>query len=146
MFPHDVAALLKRPAEELLELDRRPLVFAFVEGRYEQVVLRDHVSGEVFEVTVSEDGQLVDVGALQARNRSAAAEQAAVLDEGLRSLLLRHPELPGVRVRVSRAADAGGRSEPEEALLSPQEIAALADDATVTRVALLEDPVILDED
>lgn len=145
--PYDAASLLKRPAEELVELDRQPLVFAFLEGRYEQIVLRDRESGEVFEVTVSDRGQLVEAGDLDASNRRAAAQRASVLEGKLSSLLLRHPELPRVWVRITRTAQASiGSQAPVEAVMSAREVAALADDPTVTRIAVLDDPVILDED
>lgn len=143
---HDVAALLGRPAEELVELDRRPLVFAFVDGRYEQVVLRVRGTREVFEVTVATDGRLVDVEELIARNRAVAAERAAVLDEALAGLLLRHPELEAIHVRYTRAGAADEHPHPVTAVLSAPDIADLAGDPTVTRIVLQDDPVILDRD
>lgn len=143
---HEVAALLGRPADELQELDRRPLVYAFAEGRHTQLVLRDRVSREVFEITVSADGRLVDVEALAARNRAVAAERASVLDDELSSLLLRHPELERLRVAVSHAAAARHQAAPRpvEAVLSAREVAELSGDPTVHRIVLLDDPVILD--
>lgn len=142
---HDIASLLGRPAEELTELDRRSLVFAFIDGHFNQIVLRDEVSGDVFEITVSAQGHLVNADQLASRNQRAAAQRASVLDGELMSLLVRHPELSHVRVRITRAS-ANSRAEVEAAVLSAPEIVALADDASVTRIALQDDPVILDED
>lgn len=142
---HDIASLLGRPAEELTELDRRSLVFAFIDGHFNQIVLRDEVNGDVFEITVSAQGDLVNADQLASRNQRAAAQRASVLDGELMSLLMRHPELSHVRVRITRVS-AKSRAEVESAVLSAPEIVALADDASVTRIALQDDPVILDED
>lgn len=142
---HDIASLLGRPADELTELDRRPLVFAFIDGHFNQIVLRDEISGDVFEITVSAQGDLVSANQLAARNQWAAAQRASVLDGELVSLLVRHPELSHVKVRITRASTSH-RAEVEAAVLSAPEVVALADDASVTRIALEDDPVILDED
>lgn len=142
---HDIASLLGRPAEELTELDRRPLMFAFIDGHFNQIVLRDEISGDVFEITVSAQGDLVSANQLAARNQWAAAQRASVLDGELVSLLVRHPELSHVKVRITRASTSH-RAEVEAAVLSAPEVVALADDASVTRIALEDDPVILDED
>ncbi|HVL99247.1 MAG TPA: S8 family serine peptidase [Egibacteraceae bacterium] len=138
-----VAAILGRPVERLVELDRRPLRLAFVPaGKHETFVVRDEGTGEIREVTVSvATGTAADPDELR-RQDARAAEVAASLSSELRALLLRHPDLPALMVVVHRGAAAGA----ERGTLSAREVVALADDPTVSRVELAGDPEIADAD
>lgn len=127
----EIASLLGRPVEQLQELDRRPLHLAFVSGSYEEFVIRDRGTGDTLEIVVSSDGRRVDPAELRARDRELAEERAQVLSDELLSLLLRHPDLRRVRVRVDLE-------------LSGREIIRLAEDAGVHRIELVREPEILD--
>jgi hypothetical protein len=136
-----VAEALGRPVERLQELDRRPLRPAFAGGRYETVVVRDRASGETVEATLdARTGERVDAAELRRRDRELADRVGAALEPRLRDLLLRHPELPALRVSVTRAGDAD--ATPLQAAAT--EIAALAQQLDVTRIELAEDVEIRD--
>ncbi|MGH3824068.1 MAG: hypothetical protein ACRDRA_14750 [Pseudonocardiaceae bacterium] len=66
-----------------------------------------------------------------ARDRELAEERAQVFSDELLSVLLRHPDLRRVRVRVDLE-------------LSGREIIRLAEDAGVHRIELVGEPEILD--
>ena len=144
----NVATLLGLPVNDLVELERRPIGFAFLEGRYEQIELRDRTTGEILDITLSADGTRVDANDLESRNRRAALDHAGVLDTELMDLLLRHPELERIRVGITRKADEGGApmGHSIEAILSARHLAELAADPAVIRITGLEDPVILDDE
>jgi len=136
-----VAEALGRPVERLQELDRRPLRPAFAGGWYETVVVRDRASGETVEATLdARTGERVDAAELRRRDRELADRVGAALEPRLRDLLLRHPELPALRVSVTRAGDAD--ATPLQAAAT--EIAALAQQLDVTRIELAEDVEIRD--
>jgi hypothetical protein len=136
-----VGAALGRPSETLQELDRRPLLFAFLGGSYETVVVRDRNTGEAIEATFGIDGaERVDAADLRRRNREAAERDGKTLDAALRELLLRHPELPSIRVFVTRTA----AHEKAPVRASATEIVAMARSPDVVRIELTEDPEILD--
>jgi hypothetical protein len=136
-----VAAALGRPAEQLVELDHRPLTFAFLGGDYETVVVRDRSSGRNIAATLdAASGQRVDAAELRRRDRDLAASLGTRLSPELRYLLLRHPDLPAVSVLVSRSGDSGRTTVRAEA----RQIVTLAQDAGVARIELLEEPEIKD--
>lgn len=136
-----VAAALGRPLEGLQELDRRPLLLAFLGGTYETVVVRDRNTGDTLEATLDADsGEHVDAAELRRRNREVGELEGAALDPGLRDLLVRHPELPAIRVVVTR--ETGSDKTAIEA--SAIEVAALARNPEVTRIELTGDVEILD--
>jgi hypothetical protein len=136
-----VAAAAGRPVERLTELDRRRLRFGFLPGTYETIVVRDQGTGETLEVTLdAASGQPVDPAELIQRDRQLAAPHAGRLSPALRDLALRHPELRDVRVAVARSGDA----EPTPLRADMREIIEIAQDSGVERIALLEDPEILD--
>jgi hypothetical protein len=136
-----VAAALGRPAEQLVELDHRPLTFAFLGGDYETVVVRDRSSGRIIEATLdAASGQRVDAAELRRRDRDLAASLGTRLSPELRYLLLRHPDLPAVSVLVSRSGDSGRTTVRAEV----RQIVTLAQDAGVARIELLEEPEIKD--
>jgi hypothetical protein len=136
-----VAAALGRPAEQLVELDHRPLTFAFLRGDYETVVVRDRSSGRIIEATLdAASGQRVDSAELRRRDRDLAASLGTRLSPELRYLLLRHPDLPAVSVLVIRSGDSGRTTVRAEA----RQIVTLAQDAGVARIELLEEPEIKD--
>jgi hypothetical protein len=136
-----VGAALGRAPEALQELDRRPLPLAFLGGSYETVVVRDRTTGETLETTLGvENGEPVDAAELRRRDREVAEREGAALDARLRELLLRHPELPAIRVVVTRAA----ASERSPLQAGAGDIVAIARDPDVTRIELAEDPEVLD--
>jgi hypothetical protein len=136
-----VGAALGRPSEALQELDRRPLLLAFLGGSYETVVVRDRTTGETIEATFGLDGaERVDAGELRRRKREVAEREGKTLDPALRELLLRHPELPSIRVVVTRSA----AHEKDPVRASATEIVAMARSPDVMRIELTEDPEILD--
>jgi hypothetical protein len=136
-----VGAVLGRAPEALQELDRRPLLLAFLGGNYETVVVRDRTTGETLEATLGvEDGERVDAAELRRRDREVAEREGTALDPRLRELLLRHPELAAMRVVVTRGTD--GERSPLQA--GAREIVAMAGDPDVTRIELAEDPEIID--
>jgi len=97
-----VASILGRPVEKLHELDRRPLSLAFLDGRYETFVVRDLISGEILEVTVDlESGRRVDPVELRNRDRQRAIVEGRKLTPKLLELLLRHPDIEQMRVRLN---------------------------------------------
>jgi hypothetical protein len=134
------AEALGRPLERVQELDRRLLRLAFAGGSYETVVVRDRASGETVEVTLdASTGERVDAADLRRRDRELADQLGSALAPALRDLLLRHPELPAVRVRIAREGAQGGRVQA-----AATDIVALAQEPDVTRIELAEDPEILD--
>jgi hypothetical protein len=136
-----VAAALGRPADRLLELDRRPLRLAFLDGEYETVVVRDRGTEETVEATLdAATGESADAEELLRRDRQLAASMGGALSPQLRDLVLRHPELEGIQVAVRRERD----PEPTELQASARELVALAREPDVVGIVLLEDPVILD--
>jgi aspartokinase len=136
-----VAAALGHPAEQLLELDHRPLTFAFLGGDYETVVVRDRTTGRIIEATVdAASGQRVDAAELRRRDRDLAVSLGTRLSAELRDLLLRHPDLPAVSVLVSRSGGSGRTALRAKA----RQIVTLAQDAGVLRIELLEEPEITD--
>jgi hypothetical protein len=136
-----VAAALGRPAEQLIELDRRPLPVAFLDRDYETIVVRDRVSGATLEATLdAATGEQTDPAELLRRERELAASRGRRLSPQLRDLLVRHPELRNVHVAVTREGD----PEPVPLRASVPEIVALAREPGVAGVDLLEDPKILD--
>ncbi len=161
-----LAAALGRPGVELRELDRRPMLFAYLEAAAIELELRDQESAEVLAVTVDADtGELVDPELLRQQDRELALAVGARLDPDLRELMLAHPELEAVRVGVGlgRGATAAtlleeldrlgiaGESVLENALgdvkleLSVREAALLSSSSQLASLKLLEDPVILDD-
>lgn len=103
----DVASILGRPVDRLQELDRRPLPLAFIEGRYETVVVRDRVTGELFEVTLDLDrGRRADPDDLRRLDRERAAVEGQKLEPGFLDLVLSHPELRRVEVRLRFSLEA----------------------------------------
>jgi hypothetical protein len=136
-----VAAALGRPADRLLELDRRPLRLAFLGGEYETVVVRDRSTEETVEATLDAvTGEPADAEELLRRDRQLAASFGGALSPQLRDLVLRHPELEGVLVAVTREGD----PEPTTVRASARELVALAQEADIAAIELLEDPMILD--
>lgn len=136
-----VAAALGRPAEQLLELDRRPLRLAFVDGEYETVVVRDRATEETVEATLdAATGEAADIEELRRRDRRLASSVGGSLSPQLRDLVLRHPGLESVLVAVSREGD----PEPTTLRAGARDLVALAQEPPVVGIELLEDPVILD--
>jgi hypothetical protein len=134
-----VAGQLGRPADALVELDRRPLALLTDPGPYVTLTLRDRGSRQVLEPTVDlRSGRLVDAAGLRQRDRDAV-ERRTALTPRLRRLLLRHPDLPSVRVSVQRA---GGGTE--EVTTDAAGVLALADDPGVVGVDRRGDVVVLD--
>lgn len=134
-----VAAALGRPADELLELDRRPVPLAFTPGRFVTLVLRDAATRETLEPTVdAATGALADRAALRGADRLAGAGLPA-LSPRLLELLLRHPDLPRLDVTVRRAS--GTRLER----LSGAEVGLLARSEDVLTLELSADPVVYDD-
>ena len=133
-----VGAALRRPADELIELDRRALELAFIPGEYVTVTVRDRRTRQVSDVTLSlATGERHASEDLRAQDRAAGAALTA-LAPGLRALMLRHPGLPELRVRVVSATGA------REVWASVREVAALAGNGDVIRVDLLGEPEVPD--
>lgn len=136
-----VAAALGRPVEGLQELDRRPLLLAFLGGTYETVVVRDRNTGDTLEATLDVDsGDRVDAAELRRRNREVGELEGEALDPALHDLLLRHPELPAIRVVVTRETAHDKTAFQASAI----DVAALARDPDVTRIELADDVEVLD--
>jgi hypothetical protein len=136
-----VATALGRPAEELVELDRRLLRLAFLDRTYETVVVRDRATGATVEATLdAATGERADPAELLRRDRQLGANLGGRLSPGLRSLVFRHPELTAVQVAVTREGD----SDPAPLRASVRELVALARESGVAWIELLEDPEILD--
>jgi hypothetical protein len=136
-----VAAALGRPAEELVELDRRPLRLAFLDRTYETIVVRDRATGATVEATLdAATGERADPAELLPRDRQLAANLGGPLSPTLRGLVLRHPDLVAVHVAVTREGD----PEPTPLRASVREVVELAREPGVARIELLEDPEILD--
>ena len=134
-----VAAVLRRPVEQLVELDRRSFRLAFVPGDFATVTVRDRRSREVLEVTIDRaNGVAVDQAALRSQDQQAARAWPA-LTPGLRDLLLRHPDLNRIEVTVSRSGGA-----VEHWVGDAAGVVALAGDPDVVNVDLAADPEILD--
>jgi hypothetical protein len=125
------------------ELDRRPLPLLFVEAAYETVTVRDQDSGQVHHVTVEvASGDAADPGDLRRLDRELASTRAPALSPELCDLLLRHPDLAQVRVWVT----GGGQAERQLVTSSARDVARLAEEASVVRVDLAEEPIVLDSD
>jgi hypothetical protein len=136
-----VAAALGRRAEDLLELDRRPLRVAFLHHTYETIVVRDRPSGATVEVTLDPaTGERADPAELRRRDRELAEKFGGPLSPELRDLVLRHPELEAVHVAVTREGD----SEPTSLRVSVRKVVELAQEPGVARIGLLGEPEILD--
>jgi len=133
-----VGAALERPAEGLVELERRPLRLVFLPGDYVTLTLRDRGTREVFDVTVSPGtGEVHRREDLRSRDREAAA-RVVTLDPGLRSLLLRHPGLDALLVRVT------SDSRSRRLTASAADVVSLAREPGVRRVELLAEPEVPD--
>lgn len=168
----EVAAALGLPSDRIRVLDERPLVFAFVEGEYRTFTIRNLATGELQDVTLSEDsGERVDPDSLRARDRELAATEGAKLTPALRDLLVRHPELAAIEVRAMfdqprPGASGQGRARLEselarlgigasprdsgeglvlEASLPARLVARLAQMPSARAIELVADPVILDD-
>lgn len=160
-----LAAALGRPGVELRELDRRPMLFTYLEAAAIQLELLDLEAAEVLVVTVDADkGELVDLELLRQQDRELALAVGARLDPDLRELMLAHPELKAVRIRVRLVQSAtaktlldeldrlgiAGESVLENGYfdvkleLSVREAALLSASSQLASLKLLEDPVILD--
>jgi hypothetical protein len=136
-----VAAALGRPADRLQELDRRPLRLAFLDGEYETIVVRDRGTEETVEATLdAATGESADPEELLRRDRQLAASVGGALSPQLQELVLRHPELEAIQVAVTRESD----TEPTRLQASARELVALAQEADIAAIELLEEPVILD--
>lgn len=97
-----VARVLERPADQLQELDYRPLPLAFVPGSFVTFVVRDRTTGEILEVTLDlETEQAVDPETLRQLDGERASSEGRKLSPQLLSLVLRHASLDAVSVRVS---------------------------------------------
>lgn len=140
----NVAALLGRPVEDLVELDRRTVTLVFVGEVVDEVVVRDLVTGRVKSVTVDGGGRRVELPAMHARDRAASASVADILDSPLRELLLRHGDVNDVRVGITRSGE--DRAHVDVQLLDAQQIVRRAADPTVGSITLVEEPEILDEE
>jgi hypothetical protein len=124
-----LAVQLGRPADRLVELDRRPLRLLLQGGSYITVTLRDRQTREILEPTLDlQTGNLVDAHELRNRDREAV-ERRTALAPGLRRLLLRHPDLPSLDVLVTRT---GGSTE--RLTSHPADILALADNPAVVHI------------
>lgn len=96
-----VASILGRPVERLRVLDRRPLLFAFLEGQYEVYVVRDLTTDETLEIALDlNSGRRVDPVELRKLDRECATVQGRKLEPRLLDLLLCHPNLPRIDVRL----------------------------------------------
>jgi hypothetical protein len=134
-----LAVQLGRPADRLVELDRRPLRLLIRGGSYITVTLRDRQSKEILEPTLDlQTGNLVDAHELRKREREAV-ERRTALAPRLRRLLLRHPDLPSLEVLVTRT---GGSTE--RVTTNPADILALADNPAVVRIDSSGEAEILD--
>lgn len=133
-----VGVALQRPADELIELDRRALQLAFIPGEYVTVTVRDRRTRQVSDVTVSlATGERHASEDLRAQDRKAGAALTTLAPD-LRALMLRHPGLPDLRVRVISATGA------REIHASVREVVALAGNGDVVRVDLLGEPEVPD--
>jgi len=134
-----LAARLDRPAHTLVLLDQRPLRLLLVPGSYVTVTLRDKVSREVLEPTLDlTNGRLVYAERLRAADRAAADEHTS-LSPGLRSLLLRHPDVVALTVVATRS---GGTTELFTG--DAAQVLALADATDVSSVDVAGDVEIRD--
>lgn len=132
---------LGRPADELFELDRRPLRLAFLDRTYETIVVRDRATGTTVEATLdAATGERADPAELLQRNRELAAKLGGPLSPTLRDLVLRHPDITAVDVAVTREGDL----EPTSLRASARELVGLAQQPGVAWIELLEDPEIPD--
>lgn len=134
-----IAEHLDVPADQLVELDRRPLPLLVTPGSYVVVTVRDRGSGAVLDVALDErTGRLVEAADLQERDRSAI-ERRTALSPRLRRLLLRHPGLEAFDVTVT-----GRDGEVTRERAGAAGVIALADDPRVVRVEPTGDTVIPD--
>ena len=103
---HSVAKILGRPVERLQELDREPLLLAFLEGQYETFVVRDLSLGESLEVTLDiESGQRVNPVELRNLDRQLGAIKGRKLEPELLEIVLRHPDIEQIQVRLQFAIE-----------------------------------------
>ena len=136
-----VAAAVQRPADQLVELDRRPRRFAFLDRSCETVVVRDRATGETLEVTLdAATAQRADPAELLRSERELAGTVGGSLSPTLQGLVVAHPELTALRVTVARE----GQREATPLRASVRELVALAQEPGVARIELLEDPEIRD--
>lgn len=134
-----LASRLARPADTLVLLDQRPMRLLLLPGSYLTVTLRDRVTREVLEPTIDlTNATLVDAERLRAADRAAADEYTA-LSPGLRSLLLRHPDLVALTVLATRS---GGTTELFTG--DAARVLALAEAPDVTTVDVADDVEIQD--
>jgi len=136
-----VASILGLPSGQLVELDRRAIRLAFVPASYTTVVVRNRADGRTLELTFDdESGQAVEAAELRQRDRELAAKIGSRISEGLRDLVLRHPELPAIRVAVTRSGD----PRPTTRVASAREVVALAQQSEMVWIELLEEPEVRD--
>ncbi len=111
-----VAAVLGRPVRTLRLLDRRPLVFAFLKGKYEIFVVRDLITNETLEIALDlNTWRRIVPAELRKRDRERATVEGRKLEPQLLDLLLRHADLSKIEVRLYFSLELVRR--PEE---SPQ--------------------------
>jgi hypothetical protein len=145
-------------------LDRQTRSYAFLKRTADIFTVRDTVTGETFETALDAvTGQLVDLHDLARRERVEAGRVGGKLAPELRDLLVRHPDLARVSVRIfldgtqGVAVSAEAREQIErlgidppdsssklEVSLPPAEIIELATNPLVRSLQLAEEPVILD--
>jgi hypothetical protein len=136
-----VASVLGLPSDQLLELDRRAVRLAFVRGSYTTVVARNRADGSTIELTLDDtSGEIVEAAQLRQQDRELAAKIGSRMSEDLRDLVLRHPELPAIRVAVTRADD----PRPTTHVVSAREVVGLAQQSEIVWIALLEEPEVRD--
>ncbi|HEX6683900.1 MAG TPA: hypothetical protein VF062_13945 [Candidatus Limnocylindrales bacterium] len=124
-----VATRLGRPAEKLVELDRRPLRLLTQPGSYATLTLRDRDTGQILEPTVDlATGRIVDATEIRQRERDAI-ERRGALTARLRRLLLRHPDVGEIQVQVTKTHGA-----QSQVVTDPAGVLGLADDPDVVRV------------
>lgn len=134
-----VETQLGRPAETLVELDRRPLHLLAQPGSYVTLTLRDRATREVLEPTVDlRTGRVVNATELKQRDRDAI-ERRSALTPRLRRLLLRHPDLTEVHVEVTNSL--GGQ---RRIIVDSVGVLGLADGPDVVRVDTIEETEIPD--
>ena len=101
-----LATMLGRPADQLQELDYRPLALAFVPSSFVTYLVQDRSSGEILEVTLNIDtGQTADPEALRQLDQKQGAIVGGKLSPELLALVLRHAGLEAVQVCVSFSPD-----------------------------------------
>jgi hypothetical protein len=136
-----VASVLGLPSDQLLELDRRAVRLAFVPGSYTTVVARNQADGSTIELTLDDtSGEIVEAAQLRQPDRELAPKIGSRMSDDLRDLVLRHPELPAIRVAVSRSDD----PRPTTRVVSAREVVGLAQQSEIVWIELLEEPEVRD--